>query len=694
MKIYLIPDASDITNYGKFFHIENLSSYDNGSAAAAAGILIGTEQDLPLDTAYKICCFPVNPQLRRKILKENDGRIRFSEFFDSEILYRTYMELWHQLTADIGKSYPEIYVAVNLSFGDFCLLAPVSLKIDPSKLKAASDIIHAPKMPEDIWKSDAELEKMKKDILRRVNTQHIYKLTNCKSLFTKLLDSEIDTPARAWELARQACVLLYIFLEESAHVWYDANGETATNPYEMEQDIIRSREKFTEYYYTFLKQAMPDNVYSDAVWSYSYFCNSLLYWLIGDSEAYAKGDYEEYRDFHGFFPIIAKETESLESFYCEQHGIFYAMGFLSVPASRAFPFWDTLPALIHEFSHYIPTPERVKRNHAVLELVFSSVFEPLITAAKKDANDIALADSISARVMRRFDELAERFIPGRSIRSESKDSMFFLNESMNLFEIMDFEALYKEALLADGVVQTAFANPDEVKEACTKRWQSSSTSYLLTYTMALREIRSDIAMCKLLNIGLQDYIHLMANEMTWATHSSAYTADSVILRFGFMTRYLYHCALKSIPPYQISDCHMVAHHAEKQASFNQNWKNCLYTLLKDAKKSDPAISDRLDNMKKYLERYIDINLNGESENGASVFENKLYPFHARHKNQDVGIVSAWIRQFDERGNNDFIWHIEKEYQRYAHESSNAAKVLKNYKARLVMRDLFDLLPDI
>jgi len=69
-------------------------------------------------------------------------------------------------------------------------------------------------------------------------------------------------------------------------------------------------------------------------------------------------------------------------------------------------------------------------------------------------------------------------------------------------------------------------------------WKYEADSYATTYNSLLRELRSDINMVILLDMDLKTYIRTMIKELDFSTDNDKIVADSVILRFGFMTRFL------------------------------------------------------------------------------------------------------------------------------------------------------------
>ncbi|MBQ7353174.1 MAG: hypothetical protein IJW54_04125 [Clostridia bacterium] len=694
MSKYVAIGFEGLTEDKKFIDVAKLCLYDNETDLSKAELLIESLQDLPQDIPYRIYFFSVGAALREEIINSTMRHISFSDTDTWKFVSDEYLILLKKMQIHLGQQFKNVHFAINLSFGDFCLLIPYNYQENVyDVLKAVEDFLN-PQSQNDknIWEKENDLVCVKQRIFCRLNTQYIYRYTphidDYKELFTSLLNADVDTTDKAWELARQASVLLYTFLEEIYRVWLYPNGEPKNQTLEYKQDIKRSFENMRKNYQKFLSQVSSSSIFADSCWSYSFICDALLSSFVGQSvNTTTKVSSDEFNDFHGFMPIISQETKTMESFFCEQFGVLYSTGFLLIPYNAAFNIWKMIPSLIHEFSHYISTPNRKDRNDFVLYLTFCSVIDPLIAKLKKVIDGFSITSivkQICEKILERYDELATWVIPYRkSDNGKLIDSMYFLNETMDLFEIIDFEDLYDYAFESICATENIESIPSNIKDECIKNWNESKVSYLLTYTMALREIRSDIAMCYFLDIDLEEYILLMANEPTWAKYSWDFTADSVFLRFGFMTRYL-------------------VYNKEPQCTsrnkFNSLWEEKVDDVFLKLINDHSDLKNQLNNMRGYVKQYIKINLAEEyecdSDTVVSIFEKNIFPMPMpNNAEREQTIVGSWEKQFKQKSESSFIHNLNKCYKEYT-EKNNEERIIMNYQSRLIMRDLFMFFPDV
>lgn len=688
MSKYVAIGFEGLTEDKKFIDVDKLCLYDNETDLSKVGLLIEGLHDLPQDISYRIYFFSVGAALREEIINSTMQHISFSDADTWKFVADEYLILLKKMEIHLGQHFKNVHFALNLSFGDFCLLIPDNYQENVyDVLKAVEEFLN-PQSQNDknVWEKENDLVCVKQRIFCRLNTQYIYRYTpyidDYKELFTSLLNADVDTTDKAWELARQAAVLLYISLEELYRIWLHPNGEIKNQTLEYKQDIKRSLDNMKKNYQKFLSQVSSNNIFSDSCWSYSFMCDALLSSFVGQSvNTTTKVSSNEFNDFHGFMPIISQKTKTMDSFYCEQFGALYSIGFLLIPSQTAFNIWGTLPTLIHEFSHYITTPQRRKRNDKILELTYYSILEPLMREMKKSKK--STADKIHHRILKSYNQFLEWLSPYRDEESNLMDSMFFLNETMGMFEIIEFEDLYDYALESIGDTENVESIPSNIKDECIKNWNESKVSYLLTYTMALREIRSDIAMCYFLDIDLEKYILLMANEPTWAKYSWDFTADSVFLRFGFMTRYL-------------------VYNKEPQCTsrnkFNILWKEKVDGIFLDLIKNHPDLKNQLNNMQDYVDQYIEINLaeeyKSDSDTVVSIFEENIFPMPMpNNAEREQTIVGSWEKQFKQKNESSFIHNLNKCYKEYT-EKNNEERIIMNYQSRLIMRDLFMFFPNV
>jgi len=134
-------------------------------------------------------------------------------------------------------------------------------------------------------------------------------------------------------------------------------------------------------------------------------------------------------------------------------------------------------------------------------------------------------------------------------------------------------------------------------------WKYEADSYATTYNSLLRELRSDLNMVILLDMDLETYIRTMIKELDFSTDNDKIVADSVILRFGFMTRFLAQYDLVSKPDF--SPC--------TSAKEMTNWReSCIqiFNQIQIEEYFDPQENQRhlthLQNITSYLDIYKDM----------------------------------------------------------------------------------------
>ena len=231
----------------------------------------------------------------------------------------------------------------------------------------------------------------------------------------------------------------------------------------------------------------------------------------------------------------------------------------------------------------------------------------------------------------------------------------------------------------------------ELKNECIESWERFSKSYLQTYTMAFREIRADMAMCILLDMSLIEYVEIMALEPTWATYSADQTADSSIIRFGFITRYLF---LKTQQRKGVS--------FGDAEQFNSSYCDEMERVCSSLKQANPNIKKNIDNILGYVKEYFDIMIESESgyytEQHHSEFESIIYPplqmlavEKTNPPDERPPIIQEWEQNFEEYKTYklfDDVKRIYKQYHSYLKEEKYEEAVKLNYQSRLVLRDLF------
>lgn len=682
----------------KFVEIDRLFPLGKEVPDIKDRILLAGAEKADEQCAYKLFFLRVSALTRQEVVQKAKKSISFSDSSSWKLLSDAYMNLQEELNNRVRKAQPSARLMLNLSFGDFCLLVPNNSGVDDNALLSAISewAEFVPEKAEDVWKSDENLEAAKKEVEKRLGTTNVYRMLPHygyqNELFDKLLKANVDTVDKAWECARQAAVLLHTFLDEAGLFYFQGNGDAKKISAEYRQDTEVTYKELRESYDLFFQQIPTTAVFSDTVWSYLFFCDALLSSFVGRSAESGEVGAEEYNDFYGFIPIISDDTETMDSKFPDQYGILYSMGFLCIPYSLTFNFFEKVPSLLHEFSHYIFTPNRSARNEAALKLSVFSVVNKVIQdiSIKIGGNEGRLwAKRVFDSIVERYNEFSEWINPRSQYPEHTKlnNSMFFLHTTADVFDVTDFSDLYDRAYSLDNLPKRVEMILNDRRQECIEIWEKYAVSFLLTFTMALREIRSDIAMSIALGIGLRDYILLMALEPTWADFPASRTADSVFLRFGFMTRYLFYKANSDSMKFRTV------------SEFNEAWRDEVEKQLVALKTE--KIQGKLEHMREYLDEYIKLSFScgneGFLDDGYSLFEKMVYsPLQfTKTFDEDCGdIISAWEEQFDGMFHRtSLVAALKEHYARYC-ESSCIDRIGMNYQARLILRDLFMLIPNV
>lgn len=664
-------------------------------------LLIGAFNSFNTNKSYRVHFFNISPLFHptNEMLETTNDSSSIIDVLENE--FKKNINFLSNLNDQVYMLDDKCLIVSNMSFGDFCLLIPegeiqnegLLLELINNELKKISSY----KKDDDITIND-----VKSQIMKRFETQHVYShlpmFDKRKELLSSLLNAEVNNIEKEWELTRQASVCLYLFLEEANCVFFDSDGKKRKLPFEYQQDVENSFIRFKKYYDIFLNQIKSNNHYSDIIWSYSFLCYALMAALIGEPS-----QTEEFNNFHGFIPCVLEETQTIDSFYYDQYGLLYSMGFLCLPANTTFDVVGNIPPVVHEFFHHMYNPFRKERNEIIISLAISTVLSPIAKNVYRTNQNIKNTSFIlfCKKVTNEYIKRINVIIPYINVQGlELIDSMSFLNIALNSAELLNFEDCYNSALLNDFnlLEMQIFLNN---KEQCVESWNKNVDSFFVTYTMTLREIFSDIAMCLFLNIDLKEYFYLLASQPTWATKPVQCLGDSVFLRLGFMSRYLFY----------------------KESSKNDfnigEWYIKINGIINELKDDNPHFEKNLENMRIYIDEYIlicinkdedyikkyfnmskddNINKSIKDKNMRFIFEENIISFYDANNNpnndsEEIKIINKWENHLKElMEGKKIIEEIRKIYTEFKTQDLDS-KIKFNYKARLLLRDLFNVLPN-
>ncbi len=654
---------------------------------------------------YKVCiCSRVNLDLSKKYspyFLNMDGRFRkealkaktpFSLFDKNK--WNDVFEFYVGYLDALDNTFNGLPVALNLSFGDYCILIPST--VNDLELEAFEEKMAAfGNEQESIW-DNAKLSQRKSKILSRFSSQHVYKYLPCydlsKTLISELLNSDVDTKERGMECIVFAGNLLSWFLDELNVYLFNKNGEVRSLESDLIEDINTPTHILINSFFQFLSQIGTKNLYCDQIWSFLFITKALLFTVLGPQDTNNELSVFKRYDFSGFVPMVTESVDTMDSSFPDLFAPQRTFAFLQIPISFNFEFWRQFPAFIHEFFHYVPTNNRQKRNVVIIELTLQTTINELANklffcCGYNDEQKSAMVNFL--RKSYKSISYLNTFDNGNSLLNE--DSMFFLSKNKNLFSVFDFGSVYEALPNALNMSDKEREIHSELKNECIEGWELYSKSYLQTYTMAFREIRADMAMCVLLDLSLLEYVEIMALEPTWSTYSADQTADSSIIRFGFITRYLF---LKKQQKKGTS--------FDGVKQFNSSYYDEMRSICSSLKLSNPNIKKNIDNILGYVEEYFDIMIESEkgyyTEQHHSQFESVIYPplqmsavEEACNTNEQLPIIQEWEQNFEEYKTYklfDDVKRIYKQYHDYLDEGKYEEAVKLNYQSRLVLRDLF------
>lgn len=662
--------------------------------------------------------------------------------------YEEALGVWEEMLRRVaGISDDRLVVMKNLSFGDACILCsePVENMVghiaatltELSRKYADGSALDTP---------DETITTISKQIKKRFYSTYLIKrnanYTEYEALMKQLMEADVGSNDRKTYVLMLCALLLRTILDETSARWVYESGDAKYETLEMSKDLTRAYKIRMAGFREFLNQASIESPYSDQIWSLFFITKTLLSSIVGrDSEAIEskRPDAEdldeaellqEYGNFFGFVPYIGDYYPEVTSYYPSHIAPDYCYGFLSIPRKEEFRFWSYLPAYIHEFYHYIPPRGRKERNEKILHLAVYSVMSPLFIAMTQSRK--AEYETIVAKIASSVDQLRENLIDLRNDKnyalreyqtSETRQSVENYRDTMkynaimqDLVYLLDFEDLCAEAVnefcsenAAARAESFSIPNREYWMQACSDIWDKNMTSYIATFSFAMREIRSDLSMCVILDMSLRDYIEVLANEPAFAESSEKWVADSTVLRFGFMTRLLYTKELY-YDSWENVDWQELCKHMVRTCSQNDSngnsidgWEKTCGEILQSIRKSDSQYNEYLDHLRDYLSKYVEISILSKESPWDSVFEKamctKEYAISNHKDDYDQFIdrrclIPCWGARLQKQKSYPFVKLLCGLYSQYSLANTVEERCLIEYQSRLLFRDLLMYFEDI
>lgn len=672
-----------------------------------SAIIAYGSMDNPLrsDTEYS-CLFIEAPYaFRRAQYDKAISKIASSNLQDvvsNPALADTYLEAAELLKYAIREISPSVDVLCNLSFGDFCIL-DTDKSFQSSTIKQSAHYF----FQNYSW-SDEEsanvLQTLNKQILKRFTTQFLYKRNPYYAEYADVLSKLMVLPCgnndRSMECSLLAALLLRTMLDETAVRWVNTSGDLYYDEPEMSHALDAAHARLMRGLHLFLDQAPFNQVYSNQIWSLIFVTRALLASIIGRAErdafnwdaledqnaAEQETILERFNSFYGFLPIIEPEAAEVSSYFTENHSPDYHFAFLTVPHRFVGQFWSFFPACVHEFYHYISPIDRRSRNNIILKLTLYAILNPIYSITEDSPVDLTVYQQFVELIFDCIECLRSDLFHPTDECSENKfyqmeTSMKYIDLMRGLLPTLDFSLFYDYAvhkILAEHADAPQLKSILSVSKAkCLALWNDNAVDFAQTFAVALKEIRADIAMCHFLDLNLDNYIKIMALEHSFASLPAQRTADSVFLRFGFMTRYLFFSKSDSF---------------SYTSSALRKWKDtCLKSIASLSENEIEDLEEKQNNLRAYLEEYEEITVDSESEKHVIViFESMLLTA----ENEEPSFVDSWERRLNRHKEHAFVQDLKELYNHYINQTDTREQLLFEYQTRLVFRDLFEHFSDI
>lgn len=662
--------------------------------------------------------------------------------------YEEALEVWEEILQRIvGISDDRLVVMKNLSFGDACILCSAPVENMVGHITATlTELSRKYAGGSALDTLDETISAFSEQIKKRFYSTYLIKrnanYTEYETLMKQMMEATVGSNDRRMYVLMLCALLLRTILDETSARWVYESGDTKYESLEISMELTRAHELRMAGFREFLNQASIGSPYSDQIWSLFFITKTLLSSIVGrDSNSIEsnKSDAEdldnaellqEYSNFFGFVPYIGDLYMEVTSYYPSHIAPDYCYGFLSIPRKEGFRFWSFFPAYIHEFYHYIPPRGRKERNEKILHLAIYSVMSPLFVAMTQSRK--AEYERIVAIMASSVDRLRENLIDLRNDKNHAlkkdqapetrqsvenyRDTMKYNAIMQDLVYLLDFEDLCTEAVnefcsenATVRVESTSIPDQGYWMQACSDRWDKNMTSYIATFSFAMREIRSDLSMCVILGMTLHDYIKVLADEPAFAESSKKWVADSSVLRFGFMTRLLYTKEL-CYDSWENVDWKELCKHMVRTCSQNDSngnsidgWKKTCSEILQSLRKTDPLYNEYLDHLRDYLSNYVDISIPSKESPWDSVFEKAMctgeyaISSHKNGNNQFVDrryLISCWGIRLQKQKEYPFARLLNDLYYQYSKADTVKAQCHIEYQSRLLFRDLLMYFEDI
>lgn len=680
-----------------------------------------------LDGAWDCFFFTYPCSLRSSVIAKVGQSAEIDALRFSEMLSDAYEQFYAEMHRRLLNNNSRIVPMMCISFGDICVLCPHGLYGYDQIKSTVEETFRA---MGNIYKDNARdmpienIEMVQNEIWNRFNKMYIFAQNPhydaYQKLFQDLMNLDVGGNDRTMYMLLLCSLMLRVILDETAVRWIYDSGDIKDDNYIIANDQSNAYKRTMTAFKMFIEQVSASAPYSDQIWSLFALTQVMLSSIVGRDTQTAKKreiDMAVHNNFFGFVPYISSSHTEVSSFYPSHLSPDYCFGFLAIPQTEQFKLWSFFPAFVHEFFHYIPPANRKQRNEKILFLSIYSAAIPLYSAIKSENKEIY--EYIVKKMAWQIDRYRCKLAMSRNgmtsndrdeFESEvehNRDTMKYLAIMRWLLPTIDFDSIYGQAVKA---AINKFSPDSKLKEIlidqsiqaeCRNLWNTDIVNYIHSYTFAMREIRSDMFMCEMLNIDLYQYIELMAKEPAFAENDENFVADSTKLRFGFMTKYLYikgeKCPTEERGSYldwnficnQIIEC-------------SDNWIDSCKDKIDDIAKNHNEYRIRLDHLHKYLISYATIT-SSQKDGNKTVFDEVLcsstfvlYDRPNVEDNRDCNLVYSWGRDMNRYRKYEIINQLSNLYAKYQECQKKRAveKYYFEWRTRQLLRDLLMVFPNV
>ncbi len=653
----------------------DLENKDRIRSVSEIPLLYSNPLDIDFENEYDFCFFSLPFSVRKELIALCNKNFSVEILFQ---IFNIYCKTVEKINNLLSLKYDDVHVLGCIYENDLCIISSCQ-KHDLSLIQ--EEIINflfkitRSSICEDACLIDRlmQADRMTQEQIVLSERQFVKYNPNYKYYISALHDInkiKSDSYDRKQELSLFSTLILKDLIEETHMYWLYDSGDLRFEKAEIAHILDIRFSSFSRFLDIFCSQADDKNQKNDWIWSLMFLTQTALASIMGRTKDIFNNQREkdEHKNFYGFLPVITTKEQNREvnSFFYNHISRQFCYGFLVMPYDCIYKMPDYLPAYIHEFFHYIPPKNRIRRNKTVLKLILHSIFSELRNSLSNMIYDIFF-DKFYIAIIDRME----------SVNFESNeffdcDSMEYIERIRAFIQCFDFDKFYYE-VLRDLYIENRYLNILSLsyyQSICSDNFKKNVLEYMNIFVLFFREIRSDIAMCLLLNLNLENYIRIMSKESFFALMSSHKCGDSTIMRFGFMCRYL---AFKE----NGIDMDLWESYCERKID------DIFNSMSEEDKKKDVC---KFQNLKSYLKEYKEIAIEPELERyvpkGSSLLEDLL--------RLDV---AEWEKDILPFSSHNFIKVIRDIYTNYS-SPNETLKIHLSCGMRLLFRDLYAYNPDL